>query len=150
MDKSVYDYLSEKYGGQWRDVVGYEGLYCVSSDGRVASLNYHKTINRIKLLKQKKTKNGYMIITLGSKSRDKLVHRLVAIAFIPNPDNKPYIDHINTIKDDNRIENLRWCTLKENQNNPLSKKKISESHKNNEKQLKHIKSLSLKLRKQVV
>ena len=55
------------------------------------------------------------------------VHRAVAELFIPNPENKPYVDHINTVKTDNRAENLRWVTHKENCNNPLTLKHISES-----------------------
>ena len=55
------------------------------------------------------------------------VHRAVAELFIPNPENKPHIDHINTVRTDNRVENLRWVTHKENCNNPLTLKHISES-----------------------
>lgn len=122
MDKSVYDYLGEKYGGQWCDVVGYEGLYCVSSDGRVASLNYNHT-GKEKLLKPNKHKFGYsqFRFNVGDCPKVFSAHRLVAEAFIPNPDNKPEVDHINAIPTDNNVENLRWVTHKENMNNPLSK-----------------------------
>lgn len=65
---------------------------------------------------------GYytFILCKDGKIRSLKAHRLVAEAFIPNEDNKPEIDHINTIRSDNRVENLRWATSKENSNNPLS------------------------------
>jgi len=58
---------------------------------------------------------------------DKLLHRIIAELFIPNPENKPHVDHINTIKTDNRVENLRWVTQKENCNNKLTLKHMSEA-----------------------
>lgn len=77
-----------------------------------------------------KDEKGYMNIYLTYqpyKTHKYKIHRLIAQAFIPNPDNKPEIDHINTIKDDNRIENLRWVTSKENSNNPISRAKHSKA-----------------------
>lgn len=76
-------------------------------------------------------KNGNLLIPYLTKKGyyrigHKLIHRMVAEMFIPNPENKPFIDHINTIKTDNRVENLRWVTAKENSNNPISKKRQSE------------------------
>ena len=70
---------------------------------------------------------GYYKVTLvkeGIKSQQR-VHQLVAKAFIPNPDKLKYVDHINTVRTDNRVENLRWVTCKENNNNPLSTRKRS-------------------------
>lgn len=91
----------------WRDVVGYEGVYEVSDYGRVRS--------KEKYLKQTNSK-GYKSVTLkkDENRRQYRVHRLVGFAFIPNPDNKPYINHIDGVKDNNKVENLEWCTQKEN------------------------------------
>ena len=107
----------------WKDIEGYEGLYKISNLGRVKSLNYNNT-GKERILKLGGNRGNYPQVELGKNGerRTCLVHRLVAEAFIPNPDNKPCVDHINTIKTDNRVENLRWVTRKENANNPLTKK----------------------------
>lgn len=109
----------------WKDIEGYEGLYQVSSEGMVKSLNYNRT-GKERILKSAKDKYGYLFVKLRKEGTVKyyLIHRLIAIAFIPNPDNKPCIDHINGDKTDNRVENLRWVTHKENMNNPITLNKI--------------------------
>lgn len=113
----------------WKDIEGYEGLYQVSNEGRVKSIERTITMSngrprliRERILKQSLQSKGYYFVILcnDSEGKHKYVHRLVAEAFIPNLENKPCIDHINTIRTDNRVENLRWCTNKENCNNPLS------------------------------
>lgn len=113
---------------EWRPINGYEGLYEVSNLGRIKSLNCNHT-KKEGILKLYNDKDGYLMVKLSKDKNNRLfrVHRLVAEAFIPNPENKPCVDHINTIKNDNRVENLRWVTYKENSNNPLTKKHINES-----------------------
>lgn len=114
-----------KYAEEWRDVVGYEGLYQVSDLGNVRSMNYNKT-RVVKLLKQVAAKDDYFVVCLhkNGKQREGKVHKLVAMAWIPNEENKPCIDHINGNNQDNRVENLRWCTYQENNNNPITKARM--------------------------
>lgn len=93
---------------EWRPVKGYEGLYEVSNMGRVKSLHYGKS----RILKQITNTNGYMAVDLhkdGTRS-PKRVHRLVATAFIPNPHNKPEVNHKDGNKKNNTVDNLEWCT----------------------------------------
>lgn len=129
----------------WKPVVGYEGLYEVSNLGNARSLNYRHT-NTIKNLSLSLNKNGYVQVKLWKNCKGKVlaVHRLVAETFIPNYDNKPEIDHINTIKTDNTVwlnedgsvnydkTNLRWVSHKENINNPLTIKDLSKIKIGNE------------------
>lgn len=107
----------------WKPVVGYEGKYEVSNKGNIRSLSYMRTGNP-KLLKFKEH-NGYLSATLFLNGKRKIlfVHRVVAEAFIPNVEQKPCIDHINTIRNDNRVENLRWVTYSENLHNPITYEK---------------------------
>ena len=114
----------------WKDIEGYEGLYQVSNYGNIKAF-YYKGKKHQTLLRKSVGKLGYEMVGLNKNGVHKTftVHRLVAQAFIPNPDNKPCIDHINTDKTDNRVENLRWCTQKENLNNPLTKEIWGETHK---------------------
>ena len=105
----------------WKDISGYEGLYQVSNMGKVRSLdrtivykNGQRHFYRGKILKPGKGANGYIYVKLGKNGRDTGVHRLVAEAFIPNPDSKPDVNHINGVKSDNRTSNLEWCTRAEN------------------------------------
>ena len=115
----------------WKDIPGYEGLYMASNLGRIKSLPkyFHKT-NRI--LKNTTDKDGYdrVILCLNSNTRKCFtVHRLVAITFIGNKNNLPEIDHINTIRNDNRVENLRWASRSSNQLNEITRKKLSDKMK---------------------
>ena len=123
----------------WKPVVGWEDSYMVSSFGRVKSL----FSNNERVLKNVIASNGYSYVTLSANNERcmKTIHRLVCEAFLPNPENKPCIDHVNTIRSDNRVwvnedgsidydkSNLRWCTYSENMNNPLTlKRKSGDNH----------------------
>ena len=118
---------------EWRDIKGYEGLYKVSNLGRVKSLNYNHT-KKEKVLDFKPKSNGYIIVKLwkNGKSKSFYIHRLVAEAFIPNPNNYPEINHkIDDFKhrSNNRVDNLEWCTRKYNNSYGNHTKRISDSLK---------------------
>lgn len=106
----------------WKDVIGYEGLYQISNLGKVKSLDRYIFKDRWsgfhyygKILKPQIT-CGYPTVKLSKNKKYKScsIHRLIAIHFIPNPENKPQVNHINSIRNDNRIENLEWVTAQEN------------------------------------
>lgn len=98
----------------WKDIAGYEGLYQVSNLGGIKSLPRNST--RGGILKPL-IHRGYSSVELCKNNIKKRfrVHRLEAFAFLPNPKNKPYINHKNGIRNDNRLENIEWCTNSENQ-----------------------------------
>lgn len=104
----------------WKDVIGYEGIYQVSNLGRVKRIgkyrNQVKEWDSNKILKPGKKNNGYMYCQLSkdNKTSPKMVHRLVAEAFIENPDNKKTVNHIDGNKANNTVENLEWNTYSEN------------------------------------
>lgn len=109
-------YCENLPGEEWRnivdEVVDYEGKYQVSNFARVRSLYRDK----IKIIKPDIIHTGYLRVTLykDGKTKSHYVHVLAAKAFIPNPENKSDVNHINGIKTDNRIENLEWTTRSEN------------------------------------
>lgn len=112
----------------WKPVAGYEGLYEVSSLGRIKSLERFskehwnngtlcRTRIRERIMKGTPDQDGYLDVALTDergKQKYYRINRLVAIAFLPNPNNLPQVDHLNCVKDDNRAENLEWVSCREN------------------------------------
>jgi hypothetical protein len=128
--------MVENLGGEiWKDVVGFEGLYQVSNYARFKSLpKIIRPEGRSyavgeRLIKSHVNKYGYVKVPFikDYKKYNKQVHRMVALAFIPNPENLPQIDHIDGDRQNNHVSNLRWCTILENRNFPLSKKSHDEA-----------------------
>lgn len=120
----------------WKDITDYEGLYKVSNLGRVKSLKNDKE----KILKPVISSNGYLFVNLCKQGKQKPtnIHRIVAKAFIPNPNNLPIINHKDEDKTNNCVNNLEWCTyqynntygsridrfISSNRNNPKTSKKV--------------------------
>lgn len=101
----------------WKDIKGYEGIYQVSSFGRVKKLTQEDS-DETRILSQTKQQNGYLYVSLyeNGKVLKRTVHRLVADAFIPNKDDFPCVNHKDENKQNNMVENLEWCTHKHNSN----------------------------------
>ena len=119
---------------EWRDVVGFEGLYKISNLGVVKSVQRLSLQNHIiyeKIIKPHPNNSGYLDVSLykDGKRIHKKIHRMVAEAFIPNPNNLPEVDHIDADKNNNCVDNLHWVTHSENHLNPLTVKLKSEINK---------------------
>ena len=116
----------------WRPIVGYEGLYEVSSYGRVRSLDRYDSNNHFlkgRILKLCADKDGYLNVGLSSNNKVKKykVHRLVAEVFIPNPNNLPQVNHKDENPSNNRVENLEMCDAKYNSNYGSRKDRVRDT-----------------------
>nr|DAH94678.1 MAG TPA: homing endonuclease [Caudoviricetes sp.] len=124
---------------EWRNIKGFENKYMVSNFGNVKSLNYmHK--NKSHLLKQTVGNKGYLYVTLNKNGKHwtYFVHRLVAQAFIPNPNNLPTVNHMDECRTNNCVKNLEWLSYKDNNLYGNHYKRVSETQLNDPKKSKRV------------
>ena len=119
---------------EWRPVDGHEGLYEVSNMGNMKSLNYKRT-GKEKILKLRKNRDGYLVVSLCKEGAMKsyYVHRIVATAFLENPEGYTEINHIDQDKTNNKVDNLEWCSRSYNCNYGTRNKRMAEKLTNNPK-----------------
>lgn len=132
---------------KWKDIVGYEGLYKVSTLGRVKTLHENTRIadKNTRIMRQKEDTQGYYRVNLykDKKCKSELVSRLVATAFIENPYNLPHVGHMNDNKKDNTVTNLYWTEPYENNRHNGKLERLQKAHKNKIKTI--AKKLSMKI-----
>lgn len=130
--RKQYD-TSSLEGEEWKDVPGYEGIYKISSLGRVLSSYSRKIL--VPCLSGKKNKQYYAITLVKDSIKQRFyIHKLVALAFIPNPNGYTDIDHIDTNKERNTVDNLRWCSVAMNNDNPITVQNRNAAAKKRQKQ----------------
>ena len=107
-----------------KDIKGFEGLYAITEDGRVYNYKTKRYLTGTK-------GDGYVTVELRKDGKSKwlLVHRLVAEAYLENPNNYPVVNHKDEIKNHNWVDNLEWCTQKDNVNHGTARQRLSEAHK---------------------
>lgn len=119
---------------RWKDVEGYEGKYQISNFGNVKSISRHIRLQNGVLMKlpnkilKTMDRNGYRMVNLfmDGKTKSVNVHRLVALSFIPNPNNLPFVNHKDEVRSNNNVSNLEWCSCKYNLNYGTSTERRSQ------------------------
>ena len=143
----------------WKDVPGYKGLYQVSNLGNIKALEKQRSKTQPHIIsKEKPLKPGinvcgykFVILVKNQEKKSFLLHRLILSAFIPNPENKPCANHKDCDRNNNRIENLEWCTYKENtrhamQNGRMDWTKACKGSKHGRSKLTEADALAIKKR----
>ena len=132
----------------WRDIEGFEGLYQVSNLGRTKRLYKN---DKEKILKPFFNRYGYLYINLYKEGKRETcrVHRLVAKAFIPNPENKPEVNHKDEDKTNNKVENLEWMTRRENNNYGTRNERSRKSQTNDKKRSQPIYGINIKTNEKI-
>lgn len=126
----------------WKSIAGYEGLYAVSNEGNVRSLNFNHT-GKAKILKPLKVTDDYLRVRLykDGKGKTMKVHRLVAQAFIPNPNNLETVNHRDEVKTNNSASNLEWMSVADNINYGTRNRRSAEAQVNDTKKSKPVQML---------